>query len=178
MGGYFQSKLVPGLWHHKTRPIQFTILVDDFGVKYVGREHAEHLKQVLEEHYKVTTDWSGTRYVGVHLYWDYTKRQVHLYMPGYVKRALQQFQHVFKQKQNQPFPDTPIKYGAKKQYAKNESTSPPVDSKTKKYIQQVCGKFLFLGRAVDSTLYSPPSVQLQPNQPLPQKKPWNKQNNC
>ena len=30
--GYFQSKLVAGLWAHKTRPIQFTLVVDDFDV--------------------------------------------------------------------------------------------------------------------------------------------------
>jgi hypothetical protein len=33
--GYHQSKFVPGLWKHKTRPIMFTLVVDDFGVKYV-----------------------------------------------------------------------------------------------------------------------------------------------
>jgi hypothetical protein len=58
--GYFQSKLVAGLWAHKTRPIQFTLVVDDFGVKYVGKEHAEHLLTTLEQHYKVTADWTGT----------------------------------------------------------------------------------------------------------------------
>ena len=44
------------------------------------------------------------------------------------------------------------------QYAKNESTAQPVDAKTKKFIQQVCGKFLFLGQAVDSTLLCPISA--------------------
>ena len=34
--GYHQRKLVPGLWKHDTQPIQFTLVVDDFGVKYVG----------------------------------------------------------------------------------------------------------------------------------------------
>jgi len=38
--GYHQSKLVPGLWKHEWRLIQFTLVVDDFGVKYVGKEHA------------------------------------------------------------------------------------------------------------------------------------------
>ena len=52
--GYHQSKLVPGLWSHKWRPVQFTLVIDDFGVKYVGKEHALHLKQTLEENYKVT----------------------------------------------------------------------------------------------------------------------------
>ena len=55
--GYKQSKLVPGLWKHDWWPIQFTLVVDDFGVKYVGKEHALHLKATLEEHYKVTNDW-------------------------------------------------------------------------------------------------------------------------
>jgi hypothetical protein len=27
----------PGLWTHKTRPILFSLVVDDFGVKYVGK---------------------------------------------------------------------------------------------------------------------------------------------
>jgi hypothetical protein len=31
--GYRQSKLIPGLWTHDTLPIQFTLVVDDFGVK-------------------------------------------------------------------------------------------------------------------------------------------------
>jgi hypothetical protein len=44
--GYRQSKLVPGLWWHNTHPIQFTLVVDDFGVKYVGKEHARHLNSL------------------------------------------------------------------------------------------------------------------------------------
>ena len=47
--GYQQSKLVPGLWKHEWRPIQFTLVVDDFGVKYVEEKNALHLKQTLEE---------------------------------------------------------------------------------------------------------------------------------
>merc|ERR1712086_810158 len=58
----------------------------------------------------------------------------------------------------QPFPTVLIKYGAKKQYATQESKAPLLDAKGKKFIQQVCGKFLFLGRAVDSTLLCPISA--------------------
>jgi len=61
-------------------------------------------------------------------------------------------------KQNQPFPHTPIKYGAKKQYAKEPKQSPPLDARNKKFIQKVCGKLLFLARAVDSTLLTPISA--------------------
>merc|ERR1711983_360502 len=75
--GYHQSKYIPGLWKHKWRPIQFTLVVGNFGVKYQGEEHARHLKSVLERRYKVTTDWSGKRYIGISLDWDYARRQVH-----------------------------------------------------------------------------------------------------
>jgi len=71
--GYRQNKLVPGLWKHNTWPIQFTLDMDDFGVKYVGEEHAQHLKNTLEYHYKLTWDWTGTRYIGITLDWDYNK---------------------------------------------------------------------------------------------------------
>jgi hypothetical protein len=111
--GYHQSKLVPGLWSHKWRPVQFTLVVDDFGVKYVGEEHALHLKQTLEENYKVTLKWDGQRYIGITLDWDYKRRQVHLSMPGYIKKALKQFKHERRKLQHQPYPSAIIKYGAK-----------------------------------------------------------------
>jgi hypothetical protein len=65
--GYRESKLVPGLWKHDTRPIQFTLVVDDLSIKYVGKEHAQHLKNALKEHYKLTCDWTGKQYIGVTL---------------------------------------------------------------------------------------------------------------
>jgi len=109
--GYRQSKLVPGLWKHDTRPIQFTLVVDNFGVKYVGEEHAQHLKNTLEEHYKLTCDWTGTGYIGITLDWDYKKRQVHLSMPNYVKKALKQFQHIASKLQHSPYLSVPIQLG-------------------------------------------------------------------
>ena len=47
--------------------------MNDFGVKYVGKEHALHLKNTIEKHYKLTCDWTGTRYIGITLDWDYKK---------------------------------------------------------------------------------------------------------
>jgi hypothetical protein len=38
--GYLPTTHTHGLWTHDTRPISFSLVVDDFGVKYVGREHA------------------------------------------------------------------------------------------------------------------------------------------
>ena len=112
----------------------------------MGKGHALHLKQTLEHHYKVTTKWNGCQYIGITLDWDYKQRQVHLSMPGYIAKALKQFQHVLRAKQQQqPYPSVPIQYGTKKQYATQQSTAPSLNAKGKKFIQQVCGKFLFLG---------------------------------
>jgi hypothetical protein len=41
--GYHQSQTTPGLWTHVSCPISFSLVVNDFGVKYVGKEHAQHL---------------------------------------------------------------------------------------------------------------------------------------
>ena len=59
MWGYHPVKFTPGLWRHVWRPVTFTLVVDDFGVKFVGKEHAEHLKMTLEQYYKITVDWEG-----------------------------------------------------------------------------------------------------------------------
>ena len=79
-------------------------------------------------------------------------------MPNYVAKALKQFKHELKGRQDTPFPSAPIKYGAKKQYATQESTAPLLGKEGKRFIQQMCGKFLFLGRVVDSTLLCPISA--------------------
>ena len=86
--GYHQSTRTPGLWTHKWRPVQFTLVVDDFGIKYVGEENLQHLTSILHEHYEISIDRTGRRYIGIHFDWDYAQCEVHLSMPGYVTKAL------------------------------------------------------------------------------------------
>ena len=59
--GYYDAVTTSGLWCHKWRLIQFVLLVDDFGTKYVGKEHALHLLKTPEVDYEITTDWEGTK---------------------------------------------------------------------------------------------------------------------
>jgi hypothetical protein len=37
-----------GLWKHHTQPVLFSLVVNDFGVKYVGKEHLQHLIDALK----------------------------------------------------------------------------------------------------------------------------------
>ena len=151
--GYQQNPITPGLCHHDFRPIFFTLCVDNFGIKYVGREHVEHLSSILSKHYKCSHDWNGTRYLGMAIDWNYPGRTVHLSMLDYVPEALVRFQHKPPQKpQHQPYPHTKPTYGATKQYTQATDTSPPLNNANKKYIQEVIGTFLYYARCVDSTM--------------------------
>jgi hypothetical protein len=59
--GYRQTKTktTPGLGAHDTIPVTFSLVVDDFGVKYEGLANAHHLINALEQHYTVSKDWTG-----------------------------------------------------------------------------------------------------------------------
>jgi hypothetical protein len=167
--GYRQSKVTPGYWRHEWRPISFTLVVDDFGVKYINKTDVEHLTSVLNQDYEIDLDWDGTRYLGLTLDWDYKLRKVHLSMPGYIEKACIRFGHTMPDKpQRQPHPHTLPTYGATIQYAKHADQSPPATKEQQKYIQQVIGVLLYYGRAVDSTLLvalsSLASVQAAPTE--------------
>ena len=88
MEGYFQSQIVPGFWKHKTRPIQFVLVVDDFGIKYLKLADLDHLISTPEKHYDVTVDLEGKEYVKIELDWDYENERVHLSMAPYLQKAL------------------------------------------------------------------------------------------
>jgi hypothetical protein len=80
--GYYPARHNPGFWLHNTRPISFTLIVDDFAVKYVGKQHTEHLQNALLQNYELTTDWTATVYSRMTLKWDYKHRTCDISMPG------------------------------------------------------------------------------------------------
>jgi hypothetical protein len=110
--GYGQSKIMPGYWQHNWRPISFTLVVNNFGMKYVDKNNVEHLMSILKQDYTMDTNWEGTQYLGLTLNWDYTKRKVHLSMPVYIENTLICFSHESPDKpQTQPYPHTTPTYG-------------------------------------------------------------------
>jgi hypothetical protein len=46
--GFYEVASTPGLWRHIWRPIQFCLIVDDFGVEYVGLEHFNYLHGAIQ----------------------------------------------------------------------------------------------------------------------------------
>jgi hypothetical protein len=130
----------------------FSLVVDDFGVLYTTKADAEKLMKVLKAFYRVAEDWTGSRYIGLTLKWDYDKRTCKISMPGYVERALQRFSHPKPTRpQDSPHPWTAPKFGAHQQFAATDST-PVLDAANTKRIQEVLGALLYYARAVDCTM--------------------------
>lgn len=152
--GFHQSDQTPGLFKHATRPIAFCLCVDDFLVKYVGKEHADFFLTTLRQaHYKITVDWEAKEYCGLKLLWDYDNGTVDISMPGYVEKALQRFQHPTPDKpEDSPHEWTKPQYGVKTQMTKDPDTSPLLTKEGTTRLQQVIGTLLYYGRAVDSTM--------------------------
>ena len=109
--GYQPCPVTPSLWKHNERPISFTLVVDDFGVKYVGKEHFQHLANSLCDLYDITMNETGSKYLGLTNEWNYDKQYVDTSMPGHVNKALNRFQHAPTKIQHAPHPAPKVQYG-------------------------------------------------------------------
>jgi hypothetical protein len=150
--GFIQSTNTTCFFTHVSKPIAFTLVVDDFGVKYKGAENADYLLTSLQSLYEVTVDWSGSRYLGMHINRDRLNNTISISMPDYVLQALKRLGI---QKSNHlttsPSKFIPPKYGERVQYAHSD-TSEILSQEKIKFIQRVCGIFLYYARAVDPTM--------------------------
>ena len=125
-----------GLWRHKTRAISFTLVVDNFGVKYVNKKDVEHLIASIKMTYSLTEDWKGNLYCGITLEWDYDNSQVAISMPGYIKKKLQEYGHVMhKQLQPCPYSPEPKKFGSEAQAPLPPDAMPKLEVKGIKRVQ-------------------------------------------
>ena len=57
--GYVPVRHTHVLCKYEIRDIIFTLIVDDFGIKFTSRKDAEHLLSALENLYFITKDWEG-----------------------------------------------------------------------------------------------------------------------
>jgi hypothetical protein len=152
--GYYQTRTA-GLFRHKQNSIAFSLVVDDFGIKYHNKIDAEHLLATLRELYTITEDWATEqKYVGITIKHDVTNNIMTLSMPGYVDKALIRFNATHLKGCNSPIVYIPPAYGKESQIIPESSDTAPftLSKEEKKYIQEVVGVFLFYARAVDCTI--------------------------
>ena len=156
--GYYPVQHTPCLWIHKTRATIFTLVVDDFTIKYATHQDADHLLQALRAKYTISTDWEASLYIGITLKGDYTAGHVDLSMPKYVAKAL----HKFKQSLQKFHPNNKAEYfphkyvepnyGQKVQYSELPDDVSTLDSVDINLIQKNVGTFLYYDIDVDNTL--------------------------
>jgi hypothetical protein len=65
--GYHKSANTPGLWRHEFRPLTFTLVVDNFGIKFVNKADVDYLIASIKKTYTLTEDWTGGLYCGITL---------------------------------------------------------------------------------------------------------------
>jgi hypothetical protein len=129
---YYKCINTPGLWYQKLRPIMFTLVVDNFGVKYVSQDDIDHLIASIEVTYTLTKDCTGDLYCGIKLDWDYKNRTVDILMPGCIKKKLQEYEHVRPSKpQNCPYSPEPKQYGSEAQSPLPKDASKLLDNSGK-----------------------------------------------
>ncbi len=128
-------------------------MVDNLRVKYVGKEHADHLISCLQrETYKLTEDWAGDLYCGISLRWDYVRRTLDISMPGYIKKQLLKYNHIMRRIQNCPYSPEPKRYGADAQSPLPHDDSRRLTDTKIKQVQKIVGSILYYTRAVDMTV--------------------------
>ena len=141
--GYKPASITPGIWRHQTCTLQFSLVGDDFGIKYERQEYITHLLDALKTNYKISKYWDGKLYCGLNLEWDYYKREVLVSMPNYLTKALHKFQHTTPNRdQYAPHQWTRPNYGATKQLANPLDDSPPIPGKKNCRVQQIIVTFL------------------------------------
>ena len=149
---YIQCPNTPMLFRHKTRNIAFSLVVDDFGVKYKNKIDADHLVSILTSVYDIATNWEGTKYLGYEIYHDKVNRELILSMPNIIPRALKRFCPDGPPKPaSSPGIYVPPNYGQEGQKFAKDDISPLLSPADTLYIQEVNGVLLYYAIALDCT---------------------------
>ncbi len=151
--GYFELVNMPGLWYHESHLISFTLMVDDFGVKYEYKGDVDHLVASIKTTYTLTKNWAGDLYCGIALAWDYVNRTVDISMPGYIKKKLQECRHVqSKHTQMCLYLLAPKQFGTEAQAPLPTDNSPRLDKKDIRNVQCILRSIMYYAHAVDMTV--------------------------
>ena len=150
--GYLPTENTPCLYKHVSRSTMFTLIVDDFGIKYNCPEDLEHFLQTLRDLYTITVG-DGSAYLGITLKWDYQARTCTLSIPGYVRKALLRFGVSNPARCNNPSVYICPAYGVKKApRALSDDDSPLLSPDRRKRLEQIIGVFLYYARVIDYTM--------------------------
>ena len=82
------------LFKHIVCNILFTLVVDDFGIKYTNTADVHCIITIMQEKYTLKVDFNAKQYIGIHPDFNYTKCELICSMKGYVQQSLREFKHI------------------------------------------------------------------------------------
>lgn len=143
----------PCLFANEDKTVVFSLVVDDFFIKYRTREAAEPLLVALKKLYTITTDEEAEKYLGLTIDWD-KGRSVSLSLPGYISQLIASIGWSSPLRAHAPACVAELSkqtYSRGPQQAEVDSSA-KLDAKDTHFVQTVLGALLYYARAVDSTM--------------------------
>ncbi len=149
--GYYQTA-TPMLFRHKSRPIDFTLVVDDFGIQYRSPDDLEHLYACLTDMYAVKIEKTGSRFLGFDIAYDMTARTLTMSCPGYLENLLSSVCPEGVRHQQSPYLYVKPVYGSTAPQVSTVDSTPEATTAEAKLLQRVVGSILYYARAIDHSM--------------------------
>jgi hypothetical protein len=73
--------------------IQFCLIVDDFGIEFVGLKHFTYLLDILKKFHGIQYNMAGNKFAGMDIKWNYASCRYRISMPGYTFLLLLKYKH-------------------------------------------------------------------------------------
>jgi hypothetical protein len=154
--GHSPIPCTPSLWQHNSRPVTFSLVVDDFGIKHVGQAHADHLIHALQQLYQISIDWTGLAAVALDSGSSGTGNDAPFASPCPATFVL----HSTSSNTNgmgiakmlHTHGTNQSTYGAMVQHADHPNDSLPLDAKSITLVQKIAGTFICHAMVVDCTM--------------------------
>jgi len=148
--GYLQTGTTC-LFRHVNNGVAFTLVVDDFGVKYQDISGADDLIRCLQLYYTLTVKKDATKYLGLTIAVDKVAREVRMSAPGVIAKALQRFVPTSTAVARSPAVYQPPRFGAAAHTPDSPDNSPLLTADEHHNLQQLGGVLLYYCLAIDST---------------------------
>jgi hypothetical protein len=150
--GYAPIPDMPMCFADADQSTRFCLVVDDFGISSRTQAGTDRLLDTLRQHYPITYDPLGRKFLGMHIRQEKSPRRLTISMPGYIQQALDRFHLKAPHKPVlTPLPYNIPNYGQKVQEPV-EDNSPPASMEDKKFVQQVIGVLNYYARAIDYSM--------------------------
>jgi hypothetical protein len=141
--GYQQLTHSQSLFRNASGSIRFALVVDDFAVIWKDKSSVNHFIRTLRLLYTVKVDWQGSKYLGITIDTDRTKRCVTLSMPKYIEKLLRRVRPNGIKGATTPGVYHPPNYKSARAQTATIDESPKASAAQKHELQVVVGTLLY-----------------------------------